>query len=204
MKGFLLGLLVAALAFGGFLWWKSRENTEPKPTAAAADAGAPGKKKRKRGRGAARMARAKERPPGDEAEYAEPDPEPIKISAADRKMVAQGDNLSAAEVTRLDLSDTSNARELTQDDIDEGFRAREDDILGCISRSRPDAEAYIPGLVTVKFRIQKTGAVRGVRVEAPAILQKGGIYGCVKSVVEGIRFPQSGSSQIVTYPFRLS
>ncbi|HEY0709843.1 MAG TPA: AgmX/PglI C-terminal domain-containing protein, partial [Polyangia bacterium] len=100
--------------------------------------------------------------------------------------------------------DTSNSRELTQDDIDEGFRAREGDILECIARARPDAEAYIPGLVNVKFRIQKTGAVRGVRVEAPAILQKGGIYGCVKGVVEGIRFPSSGSSQIVTYPFRLS
>jgi hypothetical protein len=204
MKGFLLGVLVAALAFGGYLWWKSREATETKPGVATADAGAPGKKKRRRARGAARMARSKDRPAAEETDYAEPDPEPIKLSAADRKMVAQGDSLSGSDVMRLDMSETSNARELTQDDIDEGFRAREEDILGCISRSRPDAEAYIPGLVNVKFRIQKTGTVRGVRVEAPAILQKGGIYGCVKGIVEGIRFPASGSSQIVTYPFRLS
>ena len=62
----------------------------------------------------------------------------------------------------------------------------------------------MPGLVNVKFRIQRSGTVRGVRVEAPSILQKGGLYGCVQGVVERLRFPPSGSSQIVTYPFRLS
>ena len=56
----------------------------------------------------------------------------------------------------------------------------------------------------MKFRIQRTGNVRGVRVEAPAILQKGGIYGCIKGVVGGIRFPPSGGSQVVSYPFSLT
>ena len=51
---------------------------------------------------------------------------------------------------------------------------------------------------------QRAGTVRGVRVEAPAILQKGGLYGCIKKVVGGLRFPASGGSQIVTYPFTLS
>ena len=64
-------------------------------------------------------------------------------------------------------------------------------------RARPDEETYVPGRVTVKFRIQRTGNVRGVRVEAPAILQKGGLYGCIKGVVGGMRFPPSDGSQIV-------
>ena len=46
--------------------------------------------------------------------------------------------------------------------------------------------------------------MRGVRVEAPAILQKGGIYGCIKGVVGGIRFPPSNGSQVVSYPFSLT
>jgi hypothetical protein len=58
--------------------------------------------------------------------------------------------------------------------------------------------------VTIKFRIQRAGTVRGVRVEAPAILMKGGLYGCVRGVVGRLRFPSSGSSQIVSYPFSLS
>jgi hypothetical protein len=46
--------------------------------------------------------------------------------------------------------------------------------------------------------------VRGVRVEAPSILQRGGIYSCVRGVVMGIRFPPSKGSQIVSYPFSLT
>ena len=88
-----------------------------------------------------------------------------------------------------DATDDSGSRELTQDDIDAKFRAKEDAILGCISRARPDEDTYVPGRVTVKFRIQRTGNVRGVRVEAPAILQKGGIYGCIKGVVGGHPVP---------------
>ena len=58
--------------------------------------------------------------------------------------------------------------------------------------------------MTVKFRIQRTGNVRGVRVEAPAILQKGGLTGCIRGVVGGLRFPPSNGSQIVSYPFSLT
>jgi hypothetical protein len=118
--------------------------------------------------------------------------------------VAQGDDLSRPDVIRLDFADAKETRELTQDDIDERFRAQEPALLDCIAAARPDPESYVPGRVTVKFRIQRAGTVRGVRVEAPAILQRGGLYGCVKKVVGALRFPVSGSSQIMSYPFSLS
>jgi hypothetical protein len=209
MKGFLLGLLVAAMAFGGYLFWKASEASRGR-AGAAADAGVSSKKRRKRPRGAVRVARARAkggsvRPPDPIIEdEPEPEPEPIRLTAADRKMTGQGDDLGRPEVIRMDFGNDQQLPELSQDDIDERFRAREESILDCISRARPDSEAYVPGLVNVKFRIQRTGAVRGVRVEAPAILMKGGLYPCVRSVVEGLRFPAAGSSQIVTYPFRLS
>jgi hypothetical protein len=217
MKGFVLGLLVAGLAVGGYLTWKQR--TAPPPTAPAADGGAPVRdakeKKKRRRRGAARLARLAETGAGPSASgssasgappasYDPPEPEPIKLGAADLKLVSQGDDLSRPDVIRMDMSDDSGSHELSQDQIDERFRAREDAILSCISRARPDEETYVPGRVTVKFRIQRSGNVRGVRVEAPAILHKGGIYGCVKGVVGGIRFPPSNGSQVVSYPFSLT
>jgi hypothetical protein len=207
MKGFLLGLLVAGLAFGGYLFWKARDSGRGSGASARADAGPTVKKRRKRARGAARLARARANPaasPEPILEEVEPDPEPIRLTAADRKMVGQGDDLGRPEVLRMDFNDERQLPELSQDDIDARFRAQEEAVLECISRARPDAEAYVPGLVNVKFRIQRTGGVRGVRVEAPSILMKGGLYGCVRNVVEGLRFPAAGSSQIVTYPFRLS
>jgi hypothetical protein len=221
MKNFLLGLVVAGLAFGGYYFWKERMHPVGTP-AAASDAGAPVKetreKKKRRHRGALRLAReeaaggpgvgparAPRSAPAPRAPEPEPEPEPIKLSAADLKLVSQGDDISRPDVIHLgDASDDSGTHELSQDAIDGRFRAKEEAILGCISRARPDEETYVPGRVTVKFRIQRTGNVRGVRVEAPAILQKGGLTGCIKGVVSGIRFPPSNGSQIVSYPFSLT
>jgi hypothetical protein len=217
MKGFVLGLLVAGLAVGGYLTWKQR--MAPAPRASIADGGAPIKeskeKKKRRRRGAARLARASDTgaasasplgasPAGGPVAFEPPEPEPVKLSAADLKLVSQGDDLSRPDVIHLDMSDDSGSHELSQDDIDARFRAREDGILSCISRARPDEDTYVPGRVTVKFRIQRGGTVRGVRVEAPAILQKGGIYGCIKGIVGGIHFPPSNGSQVVSYPFSLT
>ena len=118
---------------------------------AVADAGAPAKegreKKKKRRRGAVRVARNEApgqapspgRPPQPPPMEAEP--EPVKLSAADLKLVSQGDDLSRPDVIHLgDATDDSGSRELTQDDIDARFRAKEEAILGCISRARPDEE----------------------------------------------------------------
>jgi hypothetical protein len=212
MRGFLLGLVVAGLGYGGYHYWKEFMRPPPKTTATA-DAGAPPKeareKKKKRRRGAMRVASneaaGQGAGPGRAAPPMEAEPEPVKLSAADLKLVSQGDDLSRPDVIHLgDATDDSGSHELTQDDIDARFRSREEPILGCISRARPDEDTYVPGRVTVKFRIQRTGNVRGVRVEAPAILQKGGIYGCIKGVVQGIKFPPSNGSQVVSYPFSLT
>jgi hypothetical protein len=246
MKGFLLGVIVAGLGFGGYTYWKQRSGGAARAPLIA-DAGVVAKdvkeKRKKRRRGALRLARndtftaspmgtasptdspremsATEAPPLGEAPPgqrraaaaprapapmpAPPEPEPVKLSAADLRMVSQGDDLGRPDVLRLDMSkDDSGSHELTQDEIDARFRAKEDAVLSCIARARPDEETWVPGRVTVKFRIQRSGNVRGVRVEAPAILQKGGLYGCIKGVVGGIRFPPSNGSQVVSYPFSLT
>lgn len=203
MKGFLLGLLVAGLGIGGYFYWQHVQHPTAKPTLAVADAGAPVtvKKARKRNRGAVRVARG---PAAGDWAGAEPESEPVRLSAADLRPVAQGDDLSKPDVLRLDMSNDKELPELSQDQIDERFRGQESAILDCISRARPDPETYVPGRVTIKFRIQRAGTVRGVRVEGPAVLQKNGLYGCIKSVVGGIRFPSAGTSQIISYPFSLS
>ena len=216
MKGFLLGLVVAALAFGGYVYWKEGQRPVAPPKLTP-DAGGPVKetreKKKRRRHGAMRVARGE----GGRAESSsgagprapappmESEPESIKLSPADLKLVSQGDDLSRPDVIHLgDATDDSGSRELTQDDIDARFRAKEATILDCIAHARPDEETYVPGRVTVKFRIRRTGNVRGVRVEAPAILQRGGLTGCVKGVVGGLRFPPSNGSQVVSYPFSLT
>src|SRR5262245_61578960 len=153
MKGFLLGLAVAALAFGGYIYWTRYRVPPTAPPTTAVDAGAAGKpasKEKKRRRRSARLARGAGHGPGagrgaPEQPATESEPEPIKLSAADLRPVAQGDDLSRPDVLRLDMSDDSGARELSQDDIDVRFRAKEEAILDCIMRARPDEDTYVPG-----------------------------------------------------------
>jgi hypothetical protein len=200
MKGFVLGLLVAGLAFAGFLYWQRQNTPAPAASAKPAEGAPPVKKAKKRARGAVRVAAA----PAAGEGPASQDPEPVRLSAADLRSVAQGDDLSTPDVLRLDMSNDKELPELSQNQIDERFRGQEAAILECISRARPDPETYVPGRVTIKFRIQRAGTVRGVRVEAPAVLQRNGLYPCIKGVVGHLRFPAAGTSQILSYPFALS
>jgi hypothetical protein len=134
---------------------------------------------------------------------AEPEPEPIKLRAADLKIIWQGEDLSRPDAVSLDFSKDSGGRELSQDEIDARFRTKEAAVIGCVTRAHPDAYTFVPGRVTVRFRIQRTGAVKGVQVEAPVILHRGGLTGCIKGVVGNLRFPASNMSQVITYPFSL-
>jgi hypothetical protein len=131
------------------------------------------------------------------------EPEPLKLRAADLKLVWQGEDLSRPDAMKLDFSKDAVGRELSQDEIDARFRTKEAAVIGCVTRAHPDAYTFVPGRVTVKFRIQRTGAVKGVQVEAPVILHKGGLTGCISRVVGGLRFPASNMSQVITYPFSL-
>jgi len=131
------------------------------------------------------------------------EPEPVKLRPADLKIVWQGEDLSHTENQRLDFSKDAIGHELSQDEIDARFRTKEDAVLGCVARARPDEYTDVPGRVSVRLRILRTGAVKGVQVEAPVILHKGGLTGCIRGVVGGLRFPASDSSQVVTFPFSL-
>jgi len=131
------------------------------------------------------------------------EPEPIKLRPADLKIVWQGEDLSRADNMTLDFSKDAVGHELSQDEIDARFKTKEAAVIGCVTRAHPDASTYVPGRVTVKFRILRTGAVKGVQVEAPVILHKGGLTGCIKGVLASLRFPASNMSQVITYPFSL-
>ncbi len=131
------------------------------------------------------------------------EPPPVKLRPADLKIVWQGEDLSRADTQRLDFSNDSGGHELTDGEIDARFRTKEEAILACVARSRPSGDPDIPGRVTVKFRILPTGAVKGVQVEAPVILHKGGLTGCIKNVMGSLRFPKSGMGQVVSFPFSL-
>lgn len=207
MKGFLLGILTASVVWTavwtlkfGFPGLSPPPAVVSEPVAAAPASGAPKARGRRRGGRAAGQTAGKP----EETIEDENAPEPMRLSPGDLASVARGDDLSALDVVQFDMGNEGGARELEQEDIDVRFRARQPEILGCIAKARPDDVTYVPGRVTIAFRIRRTGEVKGVRVEAPSILQKNDLLGCVRQIVLRLKFPASAGSQVVTYPFQLS
>jgi hypothetical protein len=121
----------------------------------------------------------------------------LQLKPGDEKMVVQGDVLGRPE--HIDLSQPDGV-ELSQDDIDKVFNPSNPRIISCIT----DAIGDYPldsGKVVVGLRIEKNGSVSRVRLDAPSLLVRQGLYKCIRSVVGAMRFPASGGSQVVTYDF---
>jgi hypothetical protein len=125
----------------------------------------------------------------------------LKLSPGDERLASAGDALGRAEHVDLSQGDSST-RGLTQDDLDAVFRPAQTQISRCIT----DAVGDYPldaGKVEVAFRVDRSGQVKKVRLEAPQLLMRRGLYGCVRPLVLGLRFPASGGANVVTYPFAL-
>ncbi|HNN53145.1 MAG TPA: AgmX/PglI C-terminal domain-containing protein [Pseudomonadota bacterium] len=139
-------------------------------------------------------------PAADPGQPEAPPPPTVILRPEDKRQQSAGDKLNTTEVINMEDSHLSD-RELQQEDFDAVFRPRQGDILGCIDDARGDAQ--LEGQVAVAFRVQRTGKVSGVRVEAPAYLLDHGFLACVRKVVQSLSFPVSNKSQVVTYPFAL-
>jgi hypothetical protein len=129
-----------------------------------------------------------------------PPPPPPPLRPEERKLVSVGDKLTGTEVINLAEAGGGD-HELSQDELDGVFRPRQGRIISCIDEARGDAQ--LDAQITVAFRLQRSGKVSGVRLEAPAYLVNHGLLACVRGVVQGMPFPASSKAQIVTYPFSL-
>lgn len=125
----------------------------------------------------------------------------LALEPGDERSVVSGDSLGRAE--HIDLTQAGDdGRELAQEDLDAVFRPAQSAIARCIT----DAVGGYPlesGKIEVAFRVERTGAVRKVRITAPALLVRRGFVGCVRPIVTALRFPASGGANVVTYPFSL-
>ena len=124
----------------------------------------------------------------------------LKLEPGDDRVTSTGDSLGRAE--HVDLTQGGDERELQQEDLDAVFRPAQSAISRCIT----DAVGDYPlesGKIEVAFRVERSGAVRKVRITAPQLLLRRGFSGCVRPIVTGLHFPASGGANVVTYPFSL-
>ena len=128
----------------------------------------------------------------------------LKLQPGDEATRAEGDALGRPEHITFapGESDPASSKELSQDDIDRVFDPGNPQISRCITEAVGDYPLE-RGKVKVGVRIDGSGAVTKVRVEAPQLLLRQGLYRCVRSVATGLRFPASGGATVVSYDFEL-
>jgi len=99
------------------------------------------------------------------------------------------------------MTSDSAAPELDEAEVEQRFRRLDGRIIDCIDRAREGWD--VSGKVVVGFRLERSGRVQKVRVTAPALMQRAGIYACIAPLVKGLHYPASGRSLIMSYPYRL-
>jgi hypothetical protein len=150
----------------------------------------PGKKHRRRASSGGLAASA-----GDDDEGAAP------LSAADLRTVAQGDAIRPRPV-EVDLAAGGEGpRALGSAEINDGVQARHAGLEQCLVAARQ--EDSIHARITVTAVVDPDGRVNAVRVEAPAILQRRGLSGCMKSQFKAMHFAATGRDNVITVPFSL-
>ena len=160
------------------------------------------RKKRRRRRGRRRRRRARTTVASQGTQPAETEEETLrKVSAADLKPMSKGPSLRRTDYIKMG-SGGGTTRELSTSEIDARVRRLDRGIVKCIDRARGDHDVT-RGKVKVAFRIERSGRVARVKVTAPRVLQRGGLYTCVAPKIRSLRFGPTARSLIMTYPYAL-
>lgn len=125
-----------------------------------------------------------------------------QVTAADLKAGSEGPSLRGTDRVDLTAAGGAEGRELSSEEVDAKVRANEERIVACIDRARKEYDLD-RGKVVVGFRIERSGRVEKVRVSAPALLLRHGLYACARGVIASLRFPASSRALIMSYPFEL-
>jgi hypothetical protein len=128
-------------------------------------------------------------------------PQP-QLQPGDTVVRAEGEKLGTPG-TRLDLTkDDEGPRELEQADLDAVFDPKRESISQCVV----DAVGDYPldrAKVEVGFRVESSGTVSRVRIQAPELLLRNHVTACIRPIVTALRFPKAGGATVATYPFEL-
>jgi hypothetical protein len=151
---------------------------------------------RKRRKGSKRRRRLAESPAAVAQEEALQQP-----TAADLKMVSEGPSLRNTDY--INMADYSESgRELEREEIDAKVRRQDPQIIACIDQAR-GTYALHQGQVIVRFRIERSGEVQQLRISAPALLQRAGLFQCLKPLFTRLSFGPSSRALIMSYPYAL-
>jgi hypothetical protein len=101
------------------------------------------------------------------------------------------------------MAEADRGTEVDQNEIERVFRRLDNKTVACIDQAA--AGWHLRGSkIVVGFRLERSGEVKKVQVEAPSLLQRHGIYDCIAPMVRGLRFPRGSRALVLHYPYRIN
>lgn len=124
-----------------------------------------------------------------------------KLAPGDDRTTTTGDALGRPE--HIDMTQGgADGKELSQGEIDRVWASAEPTLSRCITDALGDWPLD-SGKLEVSYRIEKDGAVKKVRLAAPQLLVRQGLYPCMRTRITALKFPPSGGASVVTFPFAI-
>jgi hypothetical protein len=140
--------------------------------------------------------------PGDgdgEADVVEP--EPVRLTAADRAIESRGDDVRLPAQTVDMAGGGGEARPLDDGEINQTINSQAGGVKDCVVSGATGTD--LRATVTVKLVVDGRGRVTRSRIEAPHYLFEHGLLGCTQRAVGRIHFPATGAPTLVTLPVNL-
>lgn len=140
--------------------------------------------------------------PGDgDGEVDLVEPEPVRLTAADRALESRGDDVRLPAQTLDMAGGGGEARPLDDGEINQTINSQAGGIKDCIVSGATGTD--LRATVTVKLVVDGRGRVIKSRIEAPHYLFEHGLLGCTQRAVGRIHFPATGAPTLVTLPVNL-
>jgi len=129
------------------------------------------------------------------------EPEPVRLTAADRALESRGDDVKLPAQT-LDLAaGGAAARPLDDGEINQTISSQAGGVKSCVVSGATGTD--LRATVTVTLVVDGHGRVVKSRVEAPHYLFEHGLLGCTQRAVGRIHVPATGAPTLVTLPVNL-
>jgi hypothetical protein len=140
--------------------------------------------------------------PGDgDGEVDVVEPEPVRLTAADRALESRGDDVRLPAQTLDMAGGGGEARPLDDGEINQTINSQAGGVKDCVVSGATGTD--LRATVTVKLVVDGHGRVTRSRIEAPHYLFEHGLLGCTQRAVGRIHFPATGAPTLVTLPVTL-
>lgn len=135
---------------------------------------------------------------GDDYEVVEP--EPIKLSATDRRLEWRGEDVRLPP-SRIDMEAGGDARPLDDSEIASTVSSQSDAVNDCVTKGAAGTD--LRATITIKLLVDGNGRVTRSKLHAPRYLFEQGLLTCAQRALKQMKFPATGAPTLVTVPVTL-